>query len=52
MLKLEPWDIQDLVPFDPAYLSGYKTESYQIGLKEGFEDAKARMEIPFMNPSV
>src|SRR5208283_2378052 len=42
--KLEPWDLQNLVPFDPAFLSGYKTETYQIDLKDGFEDAKSRME--------
>ena len=42
--KLEPWDLQSLIPFNPSYLSGYKTESYQIDLKEGFEDAKVRME--------
>jgi len=42
--KLEPWDLQDLVPFNPGYLSGYKTESYQIDLREGFEEAKGRME--------
>ena len=41
--KLEPWDLQNLIPFNPNYLAGYKTESYQIELKEGFEIAKARM---------
>jgi hypothetical protein len=34
----------NLVPFNPAYLTGYKTESYQIDLKVGFEEAKAKME--------
>jgi LSD1 subclass zinc finger protein len=42
--KLEPWDLQNLVPFNPSFLSGYKTESYQIDLKEGFEVAKSKME--------
>ena len=42
--KLEPWDLKNLVPFNPSFLSGYKTESYQIELKEGFEIAKSRME--------
>jgi len=42
--KLEPWDLQNLVPFNPSFLSGYKTESYQIDLKEGFEEAKSQME--------
>jgi LSD1 subclass zinc finger protein len=42
--KLEPWDLQSLVPFNPSYLSGYKTESYQIDLREGFEEAKLYMD--------
>lgn len=42
--KLEPWDLKSLVPFNPSYLSGYKTESYQLDLKEGFEEAKVRMD--------
>lgn len=38
--KLEPWDMENLVPFNESYLSGFTTEKYQIGLKEGFEIAK------------
>lgn len=38
--KLEPWDLQNLVPFDKSYLSGYVTERYQVELDEGFEIAK------------
>ncbi len=41
--KLEPWDLENLVPFDEKFLSGFRTESYHIGLKEGFEDAKSKM---------
>ena len=39
--KLEPWDLKNLVPYDKAYLSGFVTEKYQVGLEEGFEVAKA-----------
>ena len=39
--KLEPWDLNNLVPFDKRYLSGFITEKYQTGLDEGF--GKARM---------
>ena len=42
--KLEPWELQNLVPFNESYLSGFKTESYQIDLKEGFDDAKIKMD--------
>jgi len=38
--KLEPWDLENLVPFDKSYLSGFITERYQIELDEGFEIAK------------
>lgn len=42
--KLEPWGTENLVPFDEKYLSGFKTESYQVDLKEGFEEAKIKMD--------
>ena len=42
--KLEPWDLHNLVPFDEKFLSGYKAESYQVDLKEGFGEAKVKME--------
>ncbi|MBI9068659.1 MAG: hypothetical protein JEZ09_15285 [Salinivirgaceae bacterium] len=38
--KLEPWDLENLVPFDKSYLSGFLTEKYQVELGEGFEIAK------------
>jgi len=41
--KLEPWDLKDLVPYQDEYLSGFVAESYQIGLPEGFEEAKQVM---------
>ena len=41
--KLEPWDLENLVPYNPNYLSGYKTECYQVDLKEGFEESKGVM---------
>ncbi|TRX70419.1 hypothetical protein [Carboxylicivirga sp. M1479] len=38
--KLEPWDLENLVPFDRSYISGFIAEKYQIGLEEGFGIAK------------
>ena len=38
--KLEPWDLENLVPYDSRYLSGFTSEKYQIGLEEGFEIMK------------
>lgn len=41
--KLEPWDLEQLVPVDPAYLAGFRAERYQIGLEEGFAEAQSEM---------
>lgn len=41
---LEPWDLEQLVPHDDRYLSGFKVQSYQVGLEEGFGVAEGRME--------
>jgi hypothetical protein len=38
--KLEPWDLPELKPYDPAFLSGFQAQRYQVGLADGFEDAK------------
>ena len=40
---LEPWDLQSLVPFDEAYLAGFRAEIYQVGLPQGFDHAKQVM---------
>ena len=37
---LEPWDLVEIKPYDPAYLSGFKAQRYQVELAEGFEQAK------------
>jgi len=41
---LEPWDLNELVPYRDEYLSGFVAESYQVGLPEGFEVAKGIMD--------
>ncbi len=38
--KLEPWDLQELKAYEPAYLSGHKAQTYQIALDQGFEKFK------------
>jgi len=40
---LEPWDLQALNPYEPAYLSGFKAQRYQVELPAGFEEAKQVM---------
>ncbi|MEQ6124497.1 DNA helicase PriA [Pseudotenacibaculum sp. MALMAid0570] len=42
--KLEPWDLENLIPFEKSYLSGFITEKYQIDLEQGFDVAKDIMD--------
>jgi hypothetical protein len=42
--RLEPWDLNNLVVYTDEYLAGFRAESYQLGLPEGFEKAKGVME--------
>jgi predicted RNA-binding Zn-ribbon protein involved in translation (DUF1610 family) len=42
--ELEPWDTKNLVPFNEKYLSGFRTESYQVDVRAGFEEAKQIMD--------
>ena len=37
---LEPWDLVSLKPYDPAFLSGFKAQRYQVDLAQGFERVK------------
>ncbi|MBX3178867.1 MAG: hypothetical protein KF886_16045 [Candidatus Hydrogenedentes bacterium] len=41
---LEPWDLKNVAPYQDDYLSGFKAESYRVGLEAGFEHAKYRMD--------
>lgn len=40
--RLEPWDLENLTPFEPEYLSGFVTEKYQIDLENGFDMAREK----------
>lgn len=37
---LEPWDLTELVTYDPAFLSGFRAQRYQVDLAQGFERVK------------
>lgn len=37
---LAPWDLTELRPYDPAFLSGFKAQRYQVNLAQGFERVK------------
>ncbi len=40
---LQPWDLDNLKPYSEAYLSGFRSEIYQVELDEGFQRAKQIM---------
>jgi predicted RNA-binding Zn-ribbon protein involved in translation (DUF1610 family) len=40
LAALEPWDLSELKPYDPAFLSGFKAQRYQVDLAQGFERVK------------
>ena len=42
--ELEPWDLENLVPFDSKYLSGFISEKYQVNLENGFYKARDIMD--------
>jgi DNA-directed RNA polymerase subunit RPC12/RpoP len=42
--KLEPWDLENLVPFDEQYLAGFVAEAYQVNLEQGFDLARPIMD--------
>jgi hypothetical protein len=46
---LEPWDLHDLKPFEPSYLSGFAAERFGVDLQSGFEIAKQRMDRDIEN---
>jgi DNA-directed RNA polymerase subunit RPC12/RpoP len=41
---LQPWDLEQLIPYDEHYLSGFRSEYYQVELGEGFDYAKQVMD--------
>lgn len=41
---LQPWDLAALEPYRPEYLAGFRAESYQVTLEEGFAEARAHMD--------
>jgi DNA-directed RNA polymerase subunit RPC12/RpoP len=43
--NLTPWYTDVLVPFNDKYLSGFDSEEYTIGLDNGFEFAKVKMDM-------
>jgi LSD1 subclass zinc finger protein len=42
--RLQPWDLENLIPYDKKYLSGLSSEYYQIDLDQGYDRARQIME--------
>lgn len=42
--NIQPWDLDNLVAYNEAYLSGFQSEIYQVGLDEGFKQARLLMD--------
>lgn len=41
---LEPWDLHNLTPYDESFLEGFRAETYQVGLEQGFDEARTFMD--------
>lgn len=41
---LEPWDLANIAQYDDKFLSGFRTETYQVDVKTGFDKAKGIMD--------
>jgi len=41
---LEPWPLQDCIPFNPQVMAGYLARTYDLPLREGFDLAEKRIE--------
>lgn len=46
---LEPWDLEQLVPFDERFLSGFRAETYQTDAPAGLAIAKQRIDPAIRN---
>ena len=46
---LEPWDLQSMRRYEPAFLAGFKAQRYQLELPDGFGKAKGAMQTVIAN---
>jgi len=42
--RLDPWDLANLMPYADEFLSGFRAESYQLDLAQGFDRAREIMD--------
>lgn len=41
--RLEPYDLDALVTYDPGYLAGWRAQSYEVGLEQAWDAARVEM---------
>ena len=46
---LEPWDLSNITDYNDSFLAGFRTETYQLDVKGGFEKAKKIMDTEIRN---
>lgn len=46
---LEPWDMENITAYNDKFLSGFRSESYQVDVKTGFEKSKVIMSGAIRN---
>jgi DNA-directed RNA polymerase subunit RPC12/RpoP len=44
MNRIEPFHLNELIPYDPRFLSGFVAERYSVGLREGWQKAKSSID--------
>lgn len=44
LASIERWDVANLTPYQDQFLSGFRTQTYSLGLREGFGVAQVKME--------
>ena len=43
------WNLKSLAPYQPEFVSGYRAEAYQVGLRDGFAVAKQSIDAQVHN---
>ena len=44
LAKLAPWELAKVKPYEPAYLSGFQSQRYQVELTDAFASGRASMD--------
>lgn len=42
--RVEPFNLNDLIPYAPGFMAGFLAEKYSLGVREGWDEAKKKMD--------